>query len=363
MLIDIIAGARPNFVKIASIIHAIKHHKKKIKYRLIHTGQHYDSAMSKVFFKELNIPIPNYNLKVGSGSHAVQTAKIMIEYEKIINKKKSNLCIVVGDVNSTIACALTAKKLQIKVAHVEAGLRSYDLSMPEEINRMATDSISDYFFCTSMEACKKLLNEGKKRKNIFFVGNTMIDTLLSNIKKLRKPKILKDFKSDRKNYYVLTLHRPNNVDKMIKLKKLIEAICHSTNHLVIFPMHPRTRKIFNKIKSQPHNLLLTEPFPYLEFNYLIKHCMGVITDSGGITEEATVLSIPCITMRENTERPETIKLGTNVLIGNDIKALPKYIKKIETNNWKVSKIPKKWDGKTGDRIIELIIKKISNDLQ
>jgi UDP-N-acetylglucosamine 2-epimerase (non-hydrolysing) len=358
-IIDIIAGARPNFVKIASLFIQISKTtkiKKKFKFRLIHTGQHYDKMLSDTFFQELKIPKPNFSLNVGSGSHALQTANIMKKYEKIILKKPPNLCIVVGDVNSTVACAISAKKLGIKVAHIEAGLRSGDLSMPEEINRILTDSITDYFFTTSRLANKNLLKNGIESKNIYFVGNTMIDTLKNNLNKLNKPSLWEANSLANKSYYLLTLHRPSNVDDIKNLKKIISIIKTFNNEKFIFPVHPRTMQKLNQIKSLEKNLIISEPLSYFHFNYLLKNAKGIITDSGGITEEATFFKVPCFTMRENTERPETINVGSNVLIGNNYDLLKRSINEVNRNKWKKSKVPEKWDGKAAYRILNIIEK-------
>ena len=360
-IIDIIAGTRPNFVKIASLfnqINIISKIKKKYEFRLIHTGQHYDKMLSDTFFQELRIPKPNFSLNVGSGSHAFQTANIMKKYEKIILKKPPNLCIVVGDVNSTIACAISAKKLGIKVAHIEAGLRSGDISMPEEINRILTDSITDYFFTTSKLANMNLLKNGIKKKNIFFVGNTMIDTLKNNLNKLKKPSLWETNSLEVKSYYLLTLHRPSNVDDIKNLKKIISIIKKFKNEKFIFPVHPRTKKKLNQIRNFDKNLIISKPLSYFNFNYLLKNAKGIITDSGGITEEATFFKVPCFTMRENTERPETINVGSNVLIGNNYNLLKRSINEVNNNRWKKSKVPEKWDGKTAYRILNIINKLI-----
>jgi UDP-N-acetylglucosamine 2-epimerase (non-hydrolysing) len=359
MLIDIIAGARPNFMKIAPIIDAIKvkqKSNKNIEFRLIHTGQHYDKNMSDSFFEQLGIPHPNVNLGVGGGTQAEQTAGIMIGYEKLLLQRKSNVCIVVGDVTSTMACSISAKKLGVKVAHVEAGIRSFDLSMPEEINRMVTDSITDYFFTTSDTANKNLKKAGVGKERIFFVGNTMIDTLLKQMPKFIKPPFWEKIGLKEKEYIVMTLHRPANVDDSQNLKILLTEISQSIGKLsAIFPVHPRTAKNIKELGLDLPNIHQVEPMSYLEFNYVVKNAKGVITDSGGITEETTVMGVPCITLRDNTERPETITIGTNELIGTNPKNIAPNIKKIMDNNWKKGGIPPKWDGKTGKRIIDKIL--------
>ncbi|MEQ8523498.1 UDP-N-acetylglucosamine 2-epimerase (non-hydrolyzing) [Gracilimonas sp.] len=359
MLIDIIAGARPNFIKIAPIIKEIKKRSSEtsnLKYRLIHTGQHYDRNMSGSFFEQLNIPAPDFNLEVGSGSQASQTAGIMIRYEKILFDSPSDLCLVVGDVTSTMACAITAKKLNIRVAHVEGGIRSGDRSMPEEINRLVTDSITDYFFTTSDVANKNLQKEGISKDQIFFVGNTMIDTLLDNSDKLIKPQVWLEQKLKNQQYLVMTLHRPSNVDEEEQLKRLINEIVTSSDGLpIIFPVHPRTRKNLEKIGIEYNTLHYVDPLSYLEFNYLVKHSKAVITDSGGITEETTVMGIPCMTLRNSTERPETCYIGTNELLGTDPKSIAPAMEKLFSGNWKKGGIPEKWDGKTSKRIVNYLI--------
>jgi len=360
MLIDLIAGARPNFMKIAPITHAIQlaqKQGKKIDFRLIHTGQHYDKNMSDSFFVQLKIPLPDVNLGAGGGTHAEQTAAIMIGYEKIIIEKKPDLCLVVGDVTSTMACAITAQKLNVKVAHVEAGIRSGDWTMPEEINRMVTDSITNYFFTTTEIANDNLKKNGVSDDRIFWVGNTMIDTLLKHRKNFVKPKIWDEIGLMDKNYLVMTLHRPANVDKDESLINLIYEIVKNSNGLpLIFPVHPRTAKIIESLGIKHSNLYLIEPQGYLEFNYLVERSKAVITDSGGITEETTVLGVPCITLRNNTERPETVTIGTNELIGTDPKAIEPALKKLFEGNWKKGSIPPFWDGKTAEKIVEILIK-------
>lgn len=357
VLIDIIAGARPNFMKIAPIIHAIQKNNNKLKYRLIHTGQHYDNNMSTDFFDQLEIPPPHINLGVGSDSHANQTAQIMIKYEELLLQEPSKLCLVVGDVNSSMACAITAQKLCISVAHVEGGIRSGDWTMPEEINRIVTDSITNYFFTTSKFANENLKVTGVHDSSIFFVGNTMIDTLLSNIEKFKKPKFWDTFNLKKGKYFVLTLHRPSNVDEKIILADNLEKILEGANGLtVVFPVHPRTAKKISKLGNLPENLLCVDPQPYLEFNYLMKNSKAVITDSGGITEESTFMGIPCLTLRDTTERPETIEIGTNELVGCRPKSLVSHFEKIISGNWKRGGIPERWDGKAGDRIVNALHK-------
>lgn len=360
MLIDIIAGARPNFMKIAPIIHAIKNAQgrgSKLKFRLIHTGQHYDKKMSGDFFEQLNIPHPNINLESGSGTQAEQTAKIMVRYEALLLEKPCDLTLVVGDVTSTMACSIAAKKLNIKVAHVEAGIRSFDLSMPEEINRMVTDSITDYFFTTTERANDNLIKAGVGEERIFFVGNTMIDTLLKNRFRFIKPQVWDELKLTESGYIVMTLHRPANVDEEHKLKGLIQEIVdHARGIPLIFPIHPRTAKVFHSLGIEHENLHLIEPAPYLEFNFLVERAKAVITDSGGITEETTVMGVPCMTLRDSTERPETCDIGTNELLGTDPKSIGPAMAKLFSGDWKKGEIPELWDGETAVRIIECLNK-------
>lgn len=359
MKITLIAGARPNFMKIAPIIHAIhkaKDQGKNISYRLVHTGQHYDKKMSATFFEELNIPHPNTNLACGGGSQAEQTAAILVNFEKELLQNPADLVLVVGDVTSTMACAIVAKKLNTKVAHVEAGIRSFDLTMPEEINRMVTDSITDYYFTTSEIANKNLIKEGAKKEQIFYVGNVMIDTLLKNEPRFRKPDLFDSLELKKRNYFVLTMHRPANVDEANKLNLLMDEILNNTNGLpIVFPIHPRTAKIFADLGITNPNLKIVDPLGYLEFNYLVKYAKAVITDSGGITEETTVMGIPCLTLRDNTERPETITLGTNELVGTDPKNIKPALLKLFLGNWKEGQIPHLWDGKAAERIIDALI--------
>tara|TARA_B100000212_G_C27345775_1_gene521236 strand:+ start:283 stop:1374 length:1092 start_codon:yes stop_codon:yes gene_type:complete len=358
MKIDIIAGARPNFIKISPIINQIKLKENffKISYRLIHTGQHYDDDMSSNFFKQLNIPPPDINLNVGSSSHAKQTGDIMLRYEEVLNEEKPDICLVVGDVNSTMACSIVAKKYNLKVAHVEAGIRSFDLTMPEEINRMVTDSITDYFFTTSEFANENLINAGIKKDKIHFVGNVMIDTLKNQIENFIKPDFFDNYKLSKKKYFVLTMHRPSNVDDKKKLIKLLDLIDSNTkNYPILFPVHPRTKSILSKNRINFKNIIEVCPMTYLEFNYLVKNSSCVITDSGGITEETTVMNIPCITLRNNTERPETIKYGTNLLVGHNSKKIINALNKVLENKWHKGKIPKYWDGNSASRIVKILL--------
>ena len=345
-------------MKIAPIIHEVQKQKEKgnpIKYRLVHTGQHYDQKMSDTFFKELNIPEPDVNLNCGGGTQAEQTAAIMVAFEKELLANPTDLVVVVGDVTSTMACSIVAKKLSTKVAHVEAGIRSWDLTMPEEINRMVTDALSDYYFTTTQLANKNLKNIGAADNKIFFVGNVMIDTLLANQHRFVKPAIFELLDLKEKEYLMLTLHRPANVDEADKLKALMAEIVSNVNDLpVVFPIHPRTAKIFNDLGINANNLYIVDPMGYLEFNYMVKQSKAVITDSGGITEETTVMGVPCITLRDNTERPETITIGTNELIGTNPEAIKPTLEKLFAGKWKEGGVPELWDGKAAERIVEVL---------
>lgn len=358
MKIDLIAGARPNFMKIAPIIDAIIEEQSKgvdIHFRLIHTGQHYDKNMSDSFFVQLGIPEPNFNLGAGGGSQAEQTAAIMIGYEKLLLSEKSDLCLVVGDVTSTLACAIVAQKLQIPVAHVEAGIRSGDWTMPEEINRLVTDSITNYFFTTTPEATKTLLNSGVSDDRVFWVGNTMIDTLLKQRPRFIRPNFWDKLALAKGKYIVITLHRPANVDEVENLKLLLEEIISNSKDLpLIFPVHPRTAKKLQTLNLGYQRLHAIEPLGYLEFNYLVQNALAVITDSGGITEETTVMGIPCMTLRDNTERPETVHIGTNELIGTNPNAIKPALEKLFAGDWKKGSIPELWDGNTAKRIVSIL---------
>ncbi len=359
MQIDLIAGARPNFMKIAPIIHAIDEVKRKgisINYRLVHTGQHYDRNMSGNFFKELGIPEPDVNLQAGGGTQAEQTAAIMTRFEKDLLDNPADMVMVVGDVTSTMACAIVAQKLHTRVAHVEGGIRSGDWSMPEEINRIVTDSITNYFFTTSETANTNLRNSGVTDDRIFFVGNTMIDTLIRHRPDFRKPAIWDQFGLGKGNFIVLTLHRPANVDEEEKLKNLMnQIIIHTRDLHLVFPVHPRTAKILDNTKINNPRLHIIEPLGYLEFNYLVERSKAVITDSGGITEETTVMGVPCMTLRDNTERPETIHIGTNELLGTDPGAIKPAMDKLFNGCWKKGSVPELWDGMAAERIVNHLI--------
>lgn len=357
MRVDIIAGARPNFVKIAPIIRAIaaRSDAGPVRYRLVHTGQHYDARMSGDFFEQLGIPEPDVNLEVGSGTQAEQTAAIMTRYERLLLDAPVDLCLVVGDVTSTMACAIAAQKLGIRVAHVEGGIRSGDWTMPEEINRIVTDSISNYFFTTSPTANENLQRSGVSPGQIFFVGNTMIDSLLANMERLRKPACWDELHLSEGEYIVLTLHRPANVDAEHKLAAMLDAIVTGARALpVVFPVHPRTAKTLRSMPGQSSKICFVDPQPYLEFNYLVRHAKAVVTDSGGVTEETTVMGVPCMTLRNSTERPETVTVGTNEILGIDPAALAPAFERLFAGQWKKGATPEKWDGRTSERIVEIL---------
>jgi len=361
MKITIIAGARPNFIKIAPIINAIKNKQNQgfdVSFRLVHTGQHYDKNLSDTFFEELNIPKPNVNLEVKSGSQAEQTAAIMIAFEKELIQNPCDLVLVVGDVNSAMACSIVSKKCNTKVAHVEAGIRSGDLSMPEEINRMLTDSITDYFFTTSTSASENLLKLGSDPDHIHFVGNVMIDTLYQNLDRIAAPDFWDEHQLNEKNYIILTLHRPGNVDEVSSLIELLHGIDTLVdNKKILFPIHPRTQAILGESEIKFKNIIFVSPQGYLNFMYLIKNSFAVITDSGGISEETTVLGIPCFTMRNNTERPETETVGSNTIVGTSLENLQKVFGEFLKNGARKSGIPELWDGKASERIISILLDK------
>ena len=354
-VIDLIAGARPNFMKIAPIIRTLEVRRAAgglLRYRLVHTGQHYDARLSGNFFTQLGIPEPDVNLEAGSGTQAEQTAAIMVRYERLLLNQRADLCLVVGDVTSTLACAIAAQKLCIPVAHVEGGIRSGDWTMPEEINRMVTDAITNWFFTTSEYANANLRHAGVSDDRIFFVGNTMIDTLLAHLEQLRPPPFWNELQLQPGGYFVMTLHRPANVDDGVVFARMLEAIAEGAQGWpVIFPVHPRTAKTLRELTGISAGLHLVEPQPYLEFNYLVRHAKAVITDSGGITEETTVMGVPCLTLRDTTERPETVTLGTNELIGADPAKLAPALERLMAGQWKTGGIPEKWDGKAAERIV------------
>jgi UDP-N-acetylglucosamine 2-epimerase (non-hydrolysing) len=358
--ITIIAGARPNFMKVAPIIHEIKRQNAAgvdINYSLVHTGQHYDKKMSGDFLEQLNIPEPDANLSAGGGSQAEQTGAIMVRFEEHLTNNPTDLVLVVGDVTSTMACAITAQKMHVKVAHVEAGIRSNDWTMPEEINRLVTDAITNYFFTTSEVANATLKASGFHADQIFFVGNCMIDTLLANRPRFIKPSIWNNLELTEKGYFMMTLHRPANVDEASKLKELMDEIIEHTQDMpLVFPVHPRTKKMLNELGISHERLHMVDPMSYLEFNYLVERSFAVVTDSGGITEETTVMGVPCLTLRDNTERPETITIGTNELVGTDPKNIAPAMKTLFAGDWKKGGIPELWDGKTARRIVDTLVR-------
>lgn len=376
-----VVGARPNFMKIAPIIRAIKEHNNRIHSSLdtnlsrldailVHTGQHYDYEMSKVFFEDLEIPEPDIYLGIGSGTHAEQTGNVMIEFERVLFKEGPDLVIVVGDVNSTLACALSSVKLHIPVAHVEAGLRSFDRTMPEEINRLLTDAIAHYLFTPSPDADENLKREGIPQDKIFFVGDVMVDSLLYNLDKAKKSKILEELGLQLPtDYALLTLHRPSNVDDRESLHNILEALKRISREIpIIFPIHPRTRKQVehfdfqhyfvdltnNESRITNNGICLVDPLGYLDFLKLMLHSKFIMTDSGGIQEETTVLDIPCLTLRDTTERPITISQGTNILVHNDTKRIVREACKILDGRGKKGNCPKLWDGRAAERIVEII---------
>jgi UDP-N-acetylglucosamine 2-epimerase (non-hydrolysing) len=357
-----VVGARPNFMKMAPIVEAMNKDPGRFEHLLIHTGQHYDDRMSKSFFADLGMPRPDINLEVGSGSHAEQTARIMVEFEKVCLKERPDLVLVVGDVNSTMACAITAKKLCIKVAHVEAGLRSRDMSMPEEINRLCTDVLSDYLFTTDHFANENLRAEGISPDRIFFVGNVMIDTLLKHRELARGLGLAERWGLEPRRYATLTLHRPSNVDDAVILRGILDALAQVAKEIpIVFPIHPRTRKMvelfglasyFSDIGTSS-GLWVTDPLGYLEFLHLNMHATAIITDSGGLQEEATVLGVPCITLRHNTERPITCEVGTNYVVGNTRDNIVRYALRVLEGNLRSPGVPEKWDGKAAERIVDI----------
>ncbi len=361
-----VVGARPNFMKIAPIDRALKQYGDRVKHIIVHTGQHYDVNMSDSFFRDLRLPAPDYFLGVGSGSHAVQTAKIMIEFEKICEEVKPDLVVVVGDVNSTIACILTAVKMGIETAHVEGGLRSFDRTMPEEVNRIATDSICNYCFVTEESAVRNLKNEGFPEDRVFFTGNTMIDSQVYAFEEAKKSTVTADLKLAPKSFALVTLHRPSNVDDKEQLTMMLSVLRDLLkDRKVVFPIHPRTRKnivsfgLESYLTDNPA-MLFTDPLGYLDFLALMMNCDFVMTDSGGIQEETTVLGIPCLTLRTTTERPSTIELGTNILIQPEEAPIRQALDDILHKERKSGKIPPLWDGAAGKRIASIIVEKCLN---
>jgi UDP-N-acetylglucosamine 2-epimerase (non-hydrolysing) len=353
----VIVGARPNFMKAAPLIREFAK-RRRFDRVLVHTGQHYDENMSRVFFEDLELPEPDIHLGVGSGSHAEQTARIMIAFEGVVARERPDLIVVVGDVNSTLACSLVGAKALIPVAHVEAGLRSFDLAMPEEINRMVTDILSRFCFTTSPEAETNLLREGVKSDRIFYVGNIMIDSLLFYLEKAESSRVLDDLGAAPGGYALVTLHRPSNVDEGAVFAGIMEALAGLARTLpVIFPVHPRTRKTIEAARGAieiPEGLKLVEPLGYLDFVKAMRHARIVVTDSGGIQEETTVLGVPCITVRENTERPITVEIGTNVLVGSDPVRIRDEAARILAGPARPHRVPPLWDGRTAERIADIL---------
>jgi len=353
-----VVGARPNFMKIAPIHFEFSKYKDKIHHLICHTGQHYDEKMSKVFFDELGLPSPDFYLGIGSGSHAVQTAGVMVAFEKILLDEKPDLVIVAGDVNSTIACSLVAKKMHILVAHVEAGLRSWDRTMPEEINRILTDAISDLLFVTEESGLENLRREGIAESKIFFTGNVMIDSLVNNQSLIDASNIMHDMHLDPSGFILATIHRPSNVDKPESLAGILRLLNkYAKGRKVLFPVHPRTRnniKTFGLEKEISPDLILTEPIGYIDFLHLVKNARLIITDSGGIQEESTFLGVPCVTLRDNTERPVTVTKGTNYLAGTDMSKADQIIAEVLNGHAKKGSIPDLWDGRAAERICKAV---------
>jgi len=358
-----VVGARPNFMKIAPI------HREMGKYPqiepvLVHTGQHYDEKMSKLFFQDLQLPEPDVYLGVGSGTHTEQTARIMLAFEKVMEEQKPDLVLVVGDVNSTAACSLVASKMQTKIAHVEAGLRSFDRTMPEEINRMITDALADFLFVTEKSGLENLKNEGIADEKVFFTGNVMIDSLSFFLEKAKESSILSDLHVNGSPFALVTLHRPSNVDVKDNLEDLLHTLSVIGKDVkIVFPMHPRTKKMIETFDLQNYissseNLIITDPIGYLDFMQLMQNAKLLLTDSGGIQEETTYLGIPCITIRENTERPITIDLGTNVLVGPQSERIIEETNKILSGNGKKGKVPELWDGHAAERIVKILVERL-----
>ena len=359
-----VVGARPNFMKMAPIIEAMDRHPDRLHHLLVHTGQHYDERMSKAFFADLGMPRPDIDLEVGSGSHAEQTARIMVEFEKVCLREKPDLVIVVGDVNSTMACTITAKKLGIRVAHVEAGLRSRDMSMPEEINRLCTDVLCDYLFTTDRLADENLKREGISPDKIFFVGNVMIDTLLRHKEMASRLHLREELGLEPGGYATLTLHRPSNVDDRPTLERILDALDEIAKAVpIVFPIHPRTRKMADRfgLSSRFSNgrevrgIWVTEPLGYLEFLHLNLTAKMTLTDSGGLQEETTVLGVPCITLRENTERPITCTEGTNVIVGTDRAKILEAARRVLDGDAPAGRVPERWDGQAAERIVACLL--------
>lgn len=363
MKIISVVGARPNFIKIAPVHKAFQRYSDSVEHTICHTGQHFDEKMSKVFFDELEMPRPDFYLGVGGGSHASQTARIMMAFEEVVESEKPDLVIVPGDVNSTIACSLVASKLGIKVAHVEAGLRSFDRAMPEEVNRVLTDVISDYLFVTEKSGMENLKNEGIDPSKVFFTGNVMIDSLVYYMPKIDGSASVTDFGLKAGDYVLATFHRPSNVDEGSSLKRLLEmlgVVSESGGKKILFPVHPRTRNNISRFGLDgvvPDNVTLVDPLGYIEFLSLVKSSVLVVTDSGGIQEETTFLGVPCVTVRNNTERPVTVDVGTNFLAGTDLYRVAELALKVLDGGAKKGSVPELWDGKAAERIAKVLVEK------
>lgn len=361
-----VVGVRPNIMKLAPLYREFNKHKDRFTHLICHTGQHYDEAMSKIFFDEMHLPKPDFYLGIGSGSHALQTAGIMVEFEKVVLAEKPDLVIVVGDVNSTIACSLVAAKLHIKIAHVESGLRSFDRQMPEEINRLLTDTLSDYLFVSELSGVKNLQKSGIEAQKFFHVGNIMIDNLIYFLERTDEQEVLNKYNIDKQKYILLTIHRPRNVDNETCLREFIVLFNRlSERETILFPVHPRTMKNIEKYDFKNRispDIKLISPVGYLDFINLIKNAKLIVTDSGGIQEESTFLGIQCITLRNNTERPVTVDVGTNHLTGTRIAQIEKTAGNILDGNMKNGSVPELWDGKTAERIVGILIKEFNKEL-
>lgn len=354
-----VVGARPNLMKMASLVEAYAAH-ADVDSLLVHTGQHYDENMSELFFRQLGIPEPDLNLEIGSASHAVQTAEIMRAFEPVILEQRPDAVVVVGDVNSTIACGLVAVKLGVKLVHVEAGLRSFDRSMPEEVNRVLTDAISDLLFCTERSGVENLRREGVAEEKIHLVGNVMIDTMLRHRARAESSRILEQLDLEPDGYAVLTLHRPANVDDPATLTGLLDALAVVQRDLpLVFPAHPRTREklrgfgLSERLEAMP-NLRLLDPVGYLDFLKLLASARLVLTDSGGIQEETTILEVPCLTLRDNTERPATLEAGTNRVVGRDPEKIVAAYRELSGGAPLRARVPPLWDGRAAERIVEVL---------
>jgi UDP-N-acetylglucosamine 2-epimerase (non-hydrolysing) len=358
--IDLIVGARPNFVKLAPVYHALARFGDTLELRVVHTGQHYDANMSDVFFQELRIPAPDVFLGVGSGNHGAQTGTIMLRYEEILLAGRPDMVLVFGDVNSTMACALTAVKQHVRVAHVEAGLRSFDRTMPEEINRIVTDRVSNLLFTPSDDANENLRNEGIASEAVHLVGNVMIDSLLASTEGIRRSAILRELELQTRRFALVTLHRPSNVDDDGDLARILRALRSIEERIpIVFPIHPRTRqRMMNgsggEVLREPRRMRLVEPLPYYDFLRLVSDAAFVLTDSGGIQEEATYLGVPCLTARHNTERPITVDIGTNILVGNQTERIVEEANRVLDGKGKQGRVPPLWDGQTGMRIADVV---------